>query len=161
VILVVAWALSTTGCDGDGGGGGECDPAAESSHADSSVVWLTCPLGACFDGSSCVGEPQTLSWQDVLDACPAGFRLPTREEFEELLECEEGSTDCDQCGLSVPCANMFRPDAQYICDSDVDRSYYSSTEVGDASDRVYVAHLDLGEINMSEKSPLRPVRCVR
>ena len=160
-LLVTCLALASTGCGGDDDDGGDCDPLAETSHGDSSVVWLQCPVGACFDGTACVGEPQTMTWQEGLEGCPSGYRLPTLEEFEELLECQDGWSSCDQCGLSVPCANMFRPDAEYICPSDIDRSYYSSTEVDDASDRVYAALLDLGEISMSEKSPLRPIRCVR
>ena len=160
-LISAAIAILPFGCGDDDDGGGECDPLAETSHADSSVVWLQCPVGACFDGASCVGEPATMVWTDALEGCPAGFRLPTREEFDELLECEEGSSTCDPCGLSVPCANMFRPDAQYVCEHDIDRSYYSSTEVNDASDRVYAAQLDLGEISMSEKDQLRPIRCVR
>jgi len=158
--LAAAAALAIAGC-GDDDDSGECDPLAETSHSGSAVVWLQCPLGACFDGAACVGEPETLTWQAALDACPAGFRLPTRDEYRELLECEEGSSTCDPCGLSVPCANMFRPDGEYFAESDVDRSYFSSTEVADASDRVYVCQVDLGEINMSEKDTLRPVRCVR
>ncbi|MBW2278919.1 MAG: DUF1566 domain-containing protein [Deltaproteobacteria bacterium] len=159
-LLTAAIALLPAGCGGDDDSG-DCDPLAEVSHADSAVVWLQCPVGACFDGAACVGEPQTVVWQDALDGCPAGFRLPTREEFRELLECEEGSSTCDPCGLSVPCANMFRPDAEYICESDIDRSYYSSTEVDDASDRVYAGQFEIGEVSMSEKDQLRPIRCVR
>ena len=163
VMLAVGLMIATASCDSEDGGDAECDPLAEISHADSSVVWLQCPLGTCFDGSACVGEPQTVSWHDALEACPAGYRLPTLEELEELLECVGGWSTCDPCGLSVPCANLFRPEGEYFTDADLDRSYYSSTEIPppDSSDRVYAAQLEQGEISMSEKSPLRPVRCVR
>lgn len=160
--LTAASLLALAGC-GDDDDDGDCDPLAETSHADSSVVWLQCPVGTCWTGTACDGEPQTFGWDAALSACPSGFRLPTLEEYEELLECQDGWSSCDPCGLSVPCANLFRPDGEYFCSSDVDRAYYSSSEVPqpDESDRVYTCRLDLGEIAMNEKSDLRPIRCVR
>jgi hypothetical protein len=158
-VLLAAAAIPA--CGGGDDDSGDCDPLAETSHADSSVVWLQCPLGACWDGAACVGEPETVGWDDALGSCPAGYRLPTREEYAELLECEEGQSSCDPCGLSVPCANMFRPDGQYLAEADLDRAYYSSTEVPDDSDRVYTGQLDTGEIAMSAKDYLRALRCVR
>jgi hypothetical protein len=149
------------GCGGDDDDSSTCDPLAETSHADSSVIWLQCPLGTCWDGATCVGEAQTAVWNDAIAACPSGFRVPTRDEFGELLECEESSTSCDECGLSVPCATMFWPDHEFFCDADSNRAYYTATEVGDDTDRVFTAHLASGDIGFSEKDQLHGVRCVR
>jgi hypothetical protein len=162
--LLLFLTLAAASCGNDDEDSGECDPLEEATppHPDSQVIWLLCPVGTCFDGAACVGEVETLVWQDALDGCPAGFRLPTQWEYQDLLDCyQEEVLICDPCSGSNYCRNMIVFDGKYLNESDQYQSYYSSNEVSGASDQVYTAQLELGEISTSEKDVLRPIRCVR
>ena len=155
--------LLASACDdGSGGAGAACDDAAAIEQSSTALVWLRCPLGTCWDGELCQGEPLVWEWGGALEACPDGYRLPTRQEYVDLLGgCAGGSAECDSCDMNPTCAPMFTSAGEYVCSADVDRAYHTSTEVDDDSDRVYVCSLDAGEISMSEKTMQRPVRCLQ
>jgi uncharacterized protein (TIGR02145 family) len=53
---------------------------------DTALYWLRCPVGMKWDGEKCAGEATWVKWKDAANICPAGYRLPTVEEFVYLLE---------------------------------------------------------------------------
>jgi len=99
------------------------------------LLWARCPLemtlkrvhvvkkawlGLLKKKSStieCSGENRTFTWEAAQNACPGGYRLPSKKEFEILLECGSNG-ECKSCKASDNCKEMF--------DSDYN-SYWSTT----------------------------------
>ncbi len=98
------------------------------------LYWLQCPLGQTWDVSSCIctGIVRDMDWcsasgvdapglcnvdnpgADICEATyGAGYRLPTRQEFVDLLgECDAdvlsgNEGNCNSCEDSAACASMF------------------------------------------------------
>lgn len=83
---------------------------------DTALFWLRCPIGQEWEASSCQGSPKQLQWKEALKACPAGYRLPFKKEFIELLGgCEDAvkrgnKGGCQECATSKTCSSMFGED---------------------------------------------------
>ena len=80
------------------------------------LYWLRCRIGESWTGSSCEGNARKISWHDAKNACPGGYRLPTRQEFMSLLGgCDAkvrggGRGYCNRCAKSNKCSSMFGKD---------------------------------------------------
>jgi len=152
---------------GQGGGGVFSKPeekkveklseqAGEVKQPGTNVYWMRCPLGQTWSGSSCQGVPSRMPWARAMKACPAGYRLPTRQEFVNLLDgCDEkvrggGSGYCAICGKSAMCSSMFGKDEGY---------YWSSSVSGSSS--AWDASFYGGRIAGDDQSPGGYMRCVR
>ena len=97
-------------------------------------IWLRCPLGQKWTGSSCTGEGRMLDWQSAMTACPTGYRLPAIEELKANKD------------------NMFGQDSLW---------YWSSS--GDAGSIGYAWSVFFGDgrVSLDDKSNTCYVRCVR
>ena len=86
-------------------------------HAESGTTWLACPVGVSWNDVEhrCEGDPALLSWVEAQEACPEGFTLPDRQDYEDVM-CEliGGMTeicpneqyyrcqDCEECIAIFP-----------------------------------------------------------
>jgi hypothetical protein len=101
-------------------------PSPEIKQPDSMLHWLRCPLGQSWNGKTCKGNPKKMNWESAKRACPAGYRLPSREELIDILgRCEKkvetgGWGTCNRCADSKRCAALFSKDTGW---------YWSSTPV--------------------------------
>ncbi len=129
---------------------------AEVPQPGTSLTWLRCVGGTKWDGNACAGARLELNWNQASVHCPAGYRLPTRAEFIELLGgCDPSSTSgevghCASCGKSEPCSALFGDDKGWYWTSTVgrpDRAWFASFSDG------YVSHF-----NVANRCN---VRCVR
>jgi len=131
--------------------------AGEVKQLGSNMVWLRCPLGQTWSGSSCAGKAKSMNWSEAMKACPAGYRLPTRREFMKLLGgCDKrarsgGIGRCASCGKSARCSSMFGKDLGW---------YWSSSYAGGSSG-AWGVYFSYGAVsNAGEYAPSN-VRCVR
>ncbi len=135
--------------------------AVEVKQPDTNLYWLRCPIGQSWTGSYCEGDARGMSWHNAGNACPGGYRLPTREEFVSLLGgCDAGARSgkkegrCKSCEASKTCLSMFgRDDGDY---------WSSSSDVAAPSDAwtVVFSSGDMG-YDKKEKDNDINVRCVR
>ncbi len=154
----------------------------EVQQPDTELYWLRCPLGQDWDvvTCGCVDNPgiQNMLWCDAMGLVPndteclvdpitvahveiceseygAGYRLPTRQEFVELLGNCDGDVlsgargYCDTCAASTNCTNMFGPDTRY---------YWSSSYI---DSNAWYAGFNVGSVYYVEKASPNDVRCVR
>jgi hypothetical protein len=143
--------------DTDTGSTGAEDGIAQ---PDSDLVWMRCPLGGLWDGAECQWTCSWMTWPEAIDACPDGWRLPTRQEFVDLLgNCDADVLGgnwgyCDSCSESPACASMFSPTTGL---------FWAATEhdTDDAWVADWYDDAPLGTIYYSGKSGDAFVRCVR
>jgi hypothetical protein len=123
------------------------------------LYWLRCPLGKTWNGSACTGDAKSMDWDSAKNACPSGYRLPTRQEFIELLgdyKENAGAAEghCRKCSASSACDSMFPSDTGW---------YWSSSPYDGA--HAYLVAFENGLLSWSVmgdgiKADL-DVRCVR
>jgi hypothetical protein len=120
------------------------------------LYWLRCPVGQTWNGSSCSGEGKEMSWSEAESACPSGYRLPTRQEFVDLLGgCDSDVLSgkfgyCKRCE-SGNCRSMFPSDTRW---------YWSSSPHGDSY--AWNAFFGNGSVNRGGVGyDISNVRCVR
>ena len=122
------------------------------------LYWLRCPLGQKWTGSSCEGKASKMNWKKAMNACPSGYRLPTREEFVSLLGgCDAdvrggGKGDCNECAKSSRCSSMSGEDDWY---------YWSSSSYAADSSFAWVVRFGNGRVFDGAKDDVDHVRCVR
>lgn len=134
---------------------------AEVHRPASPLRWLRCAVGQTWDGKACVGIARSLDWKEAASSCPAGYRLPTAQEFGTLLACtnESGTSDrdartCRPCPEAGACHGLFGQDTgQYWSLSPV-VSYFLPADVSFETGRFSRA-----EFSMPYSS--HAVRCVR
>ncbi|MCK9463736.1 MAG: DUF1566 domain-containing protein [Proteobacteria bacterium] len=121
----------------------EATQSREVQQPGTNLYWLRCPLGQTWSGSVCIREAMQMDWNAAMHACPSGYRLPTRQEFIDLLGgCDsdvgnEKSGNCKKCGLSDSCNRMFEFKTGLFWSSSTDddyawRSSFSDGGVGKA-----------------------------
>ncbi len=123
------------------------------------LFWLRCPLGQHWNGKRCRGRAsRDVRWDTATEACPAGYRLPTREEFVRLLgTCRPGVKEggrgyCSPCQRSGNCLSMFGRDRLM---------YWSSTSYALDPRNAWRAAFADGGVGADSKRAGRAVRCVR
>jgi formylglycine-generating enzyme required for sulfatase activity len=121
-----------------------------------SLYWLRCPLGQYWDVNdcACAGDLETQLWDAALTVCPSGYRLPTKEEFMDLLgRCPPSCPnycECDSCATSTTCADMFGSTNEW---------YWASDSYDDS--QAWTAWFQIGAISTRDKTSSSWVRCVR
>jgi uncharacterized protein (TIGR02145 family) len=127
------------------------------------LYWLRCSVGQEWDGKTCVGLKRTMKWDEALKACPAGYRLPTRQEFVDLLGGCDGFVrkagdrfgHCAKCKKSASCSAMFETYQHF-------RYYWSSTSFADNTDYAWFVFFLDGSVSINVKDSYNAyVRCVR
>ncbi len=119
------------------------------------LYWQRCPIGQSWNGTECLGKAKKMSWENAKKACPAGYRLPTREEIVELLgKCDNPVRNgkwgyCNSCDTSKSCDGLFESDKGW---------YWTSTPV----DENITWRADFGEgyVCWGLKLDHNEVRCV-
>jgi hypothetical protein len=155
--------------DADADSDDDCSP--EIQQPGTNLIWQRCPLGQTWKGSpcSCTGSAAEMNWCRTMggdfpcptrlvgpDVCNQEFgslyRLPTMEEFENLLgNCtqeESFTVNCDACRRSNDCFVMLGDD----------RGVYW---VWVAYGPVWAAEFVSGDIFSDNKNSPNNVRCVR
>ncbi len=100
------------------------------------LYWLRCPIGQRWTGSSCEGKARFMKWEKAMNACPGGYRLPTRQEFVSLLGGCDSSVRggkygrCNKCAESNKCSSMFGEETGVY--------WSSSSSAADSSSAWYV-----------------------
>ncbi len=125
-----------------------------------SLYWLRCPLGQSWNGYACAGKAAFVTWHMARNACPAGYRLPTIDEYAKLLGgCREthrgkGFKRCTSpCGKNPACAAMFA--GKY------DRSHWTATTRKDIPGLAWIAYLAGTLASADKKYASELTRCVR
>ena len=107
------------------------------------LYWLRCPVGFDWDGYRCSTDDlpykEQLTWDDAMDDCPGGYRLPTLEEYQSLMgDCEPQydtgeytNGNCDNCGASSACDQVFtQKSSSWAFDSSQVRCWSSTQHWG-------------------------------
>ena len=121
-------------------------------HTPSRRVWQRCALGQGWDGTTCTGTADRLSWSAALAAAEAhsqaGFddwRLPNRNELASILE-----DRCFSPAINVAAFPLAPAEA-----------YWTSSPVTDAIEQVWQVDFIDGRIEPASSSALHAVRLVR
>lgn len=131
------------------------------------LFWLYCLVGQKYD-KGCTGDALILTWEQALEACPDGYRLPTLEEFMGLLgECQsdfdetKGATaTCLACPASEICNEAY-PGADDYGDFDYEIYHWSATEWSAVKSNAWRANFKTGEIDAHSKTKEATAVCVR
>lgn len=124
----------------------------------SNLYWLRCPSGQTWTGSDCQGERSKMKWDAAMKACPAGYRLPTRQEFVELLGGCDGAVSgvqtgaCASCEKSAGCSAMFGEALGF---------YWSSSSYAALPSFAWLVAFGSGNVVNVDKRNDYDVRCVR
>ncbi|HFG1779554.1 Lcl C-terminal domain-containing protein [Vibrio cholerae] len=75
------------------------------------LTWMRCSFGQSWDGKTCIGEAQSLTWEDAIKlkhsfAGSNDWRLPTIDELHSLVYCSEWSKPLE------------RPNGEYVEETD-------------------------------------------
>ncbi len=135
-------------------------PSVTSNHEEiiqpgTNLYWLKCPVGQTWNGSSCIGNAKNMDWKAAKKSCPSGYRLPTKQEFIDLLGgCDSNALEkslgyCNKCSLSSNCNSMFSSDSLW---------YWSSSYHGEF---VWGANFSSGKLYSFRMGGGDYVRCVR
>ncbi len=150
--------------DSDSDTDGDCDATAEVQQSGSSLYWLRCPVGQCWTGAACSGAATDADRDDPASICPAGYELPTREQYEALLGggCDKQNPDdvwncTNSCEESTVCNDMFGADTG---------DYWTSTTLSGGMSGRWVVYFDIGSSSLLNRdvaptSPINAVRCLR
>jgi hypothetical protein len=155
-IFVLALVFTPLGCEEDDAGDDWIVDDTEIIQAGTNLVWLRCPLGQTWDEVECLGTRQGMDWETAEASCPAGYRLPAREEFIDVLGgCDDEVAagrpgNCDNCKNSDTCNPMFG----------VDIGWYWSLSPG-PDDTAYLAGFGTGYIANHRTDAGYGVRCLR
>jgi uncharacterized protein (TIGR02145 family) len=131
----------------------------------------------CYGGNSanCENFGRLYTWDAASNACPAGWHLPSREEWKMLMVAVGGSSTAstklkmpswggtDDYGFSALPGGYRRTDGSFY-GLGSGGNWWSASE-GDASDTAYYRYMDAGYADVDEyyngKSSGFSVRCVR
>lgn len=129
---------------------------AEIQQPGTSLYWMRCPIGQWWSGTSCEGTPHVMNWYKAVKACPKGYRLPTRQEYLDLLGgCDQPALKghklglCRTCQKSPVCKLMFGQDS----------IWYWSIQQG--SQNAWGVNFKKGRINDEIEGHQSHVRCLR
>ena len=140
------------------------------------------------DSSMCDANGSLYTFDEALKACPEGWRLPSQEDFEELLSFVNGSKiqgpgdyegaaklkstagweldaegnggGTDDFGFSaVPAGYWWAEAGEFI--SDGSASFWSSTEIGDDSATMFDLTFSYASLNYTDRNMGVSVRCVK
>ena len=128
------------------------------------LFWLTCPLDQNWESGpscGCTGTLDMKSWSETTTSCPPGYRLPTRQEFIDILgNCDADVKNnkvgfCDTCesedaNSSDICTGVLGSDSGH---------YWTSSSVGGGY--IWIVYLDTGEVTQYPTVASLYVRCVR
>lgn len=121
-------------------------------HSPTRRLWQRCALGQSWDGTSCSGAPDLLSWSAALAAADvhqqAGFddwRLPNRNELASIIEVR----------CFAPAINAVAFPATPV------NSYWTGSPVIDAIDQAWFVDFLDGRVDPAATSTQYAVRLVR
>ncbi len=122
------------------------------------LYWLRCLVGQTWTESSwsCSGTKQKMKWKAAKSTCPSGYRLPTRQEFVDLLggcgsDVRSGEYGyCNKCSASRNCSSIFPFDTH---------CYWSSSP--DGGNFAWSANFISGYVGRDDVYNGYAVRCVR
>lgn len=183
VVSVCAVGCGDSGANGSGGGSGSYESVTIGGK-----TWMKRNLNRATDSSwcynnspdSCAKYGRLYTWEAAMSACPSGWRLPTREEWQGLVDYAGGSSTggkklkavsgwsevvagfngTDDFGFSALPGRCRMPSGSFF---DVGTGYWwSSTESG--ADYAYSRYMyyynDYIEEESISKKYGRSVRCV-
>lgn len=118
------------------------------------LTWLRCPVGQSWAGSRCEGRVAPMDWQQAARSCPEGYRLPSPEELQAILDgCAPGAAargpPCRPCARSAVCSRLFGAD---------EGAYWTEAAEGD---RAWTARLGDGSFRAVARSAEAGARCVK
>jgi hypothetical protein len=129
---------------------------AEIQQPGTSLYWMRCPVGKWWSGTACEGTADVMNWFKAVKACPQGYRLPTRQEYLDLLGgCDDAVIkgkklgSCRTCQKSPVCSLMFGKDS----------FWYWSIQQG--TPNAWGINFKKGRINDDIEGNESYVRCVR
>ena len=123
-----------------------------------SIYWLRCPVGQVWGGETCSGSARRFTWDRAMQICPAGYKMPTREQFVALLDgCDAkvksgGAGRCNSCMYSKTCVSMFGKDKSW---------YWSSSPTATDESAAWGVVFEPGTIGSINKEKEYFARCVR
>ncbi len=71
------------------------------------LQWQRCSLGQTWNGATCAGLANKYDWHEAQRVAPAGWRLPTKEEFASLIYCSSGEPAYWQTSSFTRCTGAY------------------------------------------------------
>lgn len=138
-------------------------------------VWMTENLNFntssgcwCYDNNpnNCEIYGRLYDWEAAIDACPAGWHLPTKAEFEELLKHTNSVSNLlkgGKCGFDVICSGWRYANGEFKS-IDVIGDFWTGTEAGKTD--AYYLYVNKSKATVwiasdCDKKVALSVRCVK
>lgn len=148
--------------------------APDGTATDTRLQWMRCSVGQTWDGSTCTGDVETVTWTTA-QAVPENFefaghrdwRMPSHDELHGLTYCSSGHRFApDPAGLGGGCAGEFRRPAilRDIFPETPPRHFWTRSphpQYNYAAIGVSFHHGMLGAASRSDHGPIRLVRDVK
>lgn len=117
------------------------------------LIWLRCPLGGNYDGSTCVGTMYNYTWDQAIEqgqayAATSGvpWRVPNVKELQSVTD----------VGAHVPALDVV------AFPGEEGRNYWTSTPLLDWPRSVYIVSMNYGDVDTySRDIPAFRLRLVR
>lgn len=74
------------------------------------LTWQRCSVGQTWAGETCTGKVSSFKWNDAMKLAKDGWRLPTVDELDTLVQCPSGRTP------SVRPSGAYVRETDGICD---------------------------------------------
>ena len=196
LLLTAGFVLATAftfSCSGDGGGGGEPSGGGNACTNLEPVTigsqkWakknLDCEVGEskCYDNdpANCTKYGRLYDWETAKTACPSGWRLPTKDEWDILVNHAGGSSvagaklkavsgwnengnGTDEHGFTALPGGSYNNSDGYFGDVGKSGRWWSASELN--SDSTYYRNMNYNGENVRrwaiDKSVSLSVRCLK
>ncbi len=136
----------------------------------SGLTWMQCSLGQEWDGTTCIGDLETYTWDEAREIAPdysfaghSDWRLPTDTELETLVYCSDGEAQRREDGKLMGCEGDFdRPTiVQAIFPGTPQAWFWTDTTSPHEVDYAWSVHFGEAYILDNEKTYSYHVRLVR
>ncbi|MBE4591013.1 hypothetical protein BOO24_01395 [Vibrio navarrensis] len=133
------------------------------------LTWMRCSIGQKWDGTTCVGKPTLLTWEEAMQQAKDGWQLPTAEQLDSLVYCsgDKPRSSARPDGRYLLASNgrcegyFLKPTVDQLIFPTQNYSYWSSTVYSNASGAAWNVSFKDGAVQPDKMNNRAYVRLVQ